>query len=108
MILRTILVGPKRLQIISTSAVSFEPNRDLPNSPELLILQNRKGQSVDALCPPARDGSLRASLPVEVVETFPDGDSPPVKGSRPIYPMETPNGAANTVGGRFYSIGLAF
>lgn len=68
-------------------AALFDPSRDLPNFPELLILQNRKGQSVDALWPPAWDGSLRAS--------------PPVKGSRPIYPMETPNGVDGTVGGRF-------
>ena len=26
---------------------------------------------------------------------------PPAKGLSPLYPMETPNGAANTVGGRF-------
>ena len=30
-------------------AALFDPSRDLPNFPELLILQNRKGQSVDAL-----------------------------------------------------------
>ena len=73
-------------------AALFDPSRDLPNFPELLILQNRKGQSVDALWPPAWDGSLRAS--------------PPVKGSRPIYPMETPNGVRSTVGGRFIPSGL--
>ena len=65
---------------------------DLPNLSELLILQNRKGQGALTPRPPAWDGSLRAS--------------PPVKGSRPIYPMETPNGVRSTVGGRFIPSGL--
>ena len=43
-ILRTILVGPKRLQITSTSAVSFEPSHDLPKSPELLILKTERAR----------------------------------------------------------------
>lgn len=77
-------------------AALFDPSRDLPNFPELLILQNRKGQSVDALWPPAWDGSLRAS--------------PPVKGSRPIYPMEwsDPQRCWRHCWGSLHSIGFAF
>lgn len=35
------------------------------------------------------------------------GPSLRLKGCSPLYPMETPNGAANTVGGRFIPSGLS-
>ena len=74
-ILRTILVGPKRLQIISTSAVSFEPNRDLPNSPELLILQNRKGQSAGYTLTPGMGWFFKGLPSGKRFSTYlPDGD----------------------------------
>ena len=66
-------------------------SHDLPNAFELLILQNRKGQSADNTLTPGMGWFFKG---------LPSG-----KRVVPIYPMETPNGVRCTVGGRFFPSG---